>query len=204
MIFFRRPKVESEAERHYREALRYRDRKKREFDYGLCLWHFKQALKYEPHNPVFHCDLGRAYAAAPLLAVTRGIDSKLKLRESATLAIAEAKEALRIKPDYAEAYLILGEAHMYLGEKEKALQAFEAVLDLGCRRALRAYAEVESSQVQDGVSKRPDPDKAREHLERAVAYRNQGKYRLAEGELNRALKHAPDWPWVYRALCELA
>jgi len=49
------------------------------------------------------------------------------------------------------------------------------------------------------ISKR----EAREHLERAVAYRDQGKYRLAERQLNKAIKLAPDWAWLYQNLCEV-
>lgn len=141
--------------------------------------------------------------AAPLLAVTRGVNAGFRLSESVELAIAELKEALRLKPNYAEAFLVLGEAYMYLGEKEKALQAFEAVLDLDCSRRLRVHAEIESDQVEEGISKEPQPEEAREHLEQAVAYRDQGKYRLAERQLDKAIKLAPDWAWLYQNLCEV-
>jgi len=133
MLFFKRPP--NEAEKHYQEALRYRDRKRKEFDLRLSLWHFKQAIMLEPNNPIFHCQLGRAYVAAPLLAVTRGANAGFRLSQSAELGIVELKEALRLKPDYSEAYIILGEAYMYLGEKGKALQAFQAVLDLPSKEA---------------------------------------------------------------------
>lgn len=32
---------------------------------------------------------------------------------------------------------------------------------------------------------------------------NRGKYRQAEKELDKALKLAPDWPWLYHNLCRL-
>jgi tetratricopeptide (TPR) repeat protein len=201
VLFFKRPL--NEAEKHYREALRYRDRKRKEFDLGLCLWHFKQAIMFEPNNPIFHCQLGRAYIAAPLLAVTHGVDAGFRLNQSAELGIGELKEALRLKPDYPEAYIILGEAYMYLGEKEKALQAFQAVLDLPGSQRLHLYAERESQQVEQGISKNPQPDEARRRLEQAVEHRNRGKHRLAEKELDKALKLAPDWPWLYDNLCRV-
>lgn len=204
MWLFRQPKRPiSDAERHSREALRYRNRKKKSFDLGLAVWHFKQAIKLEPNNPFFHYQLGRAYAAVPLLAITRGVGGSVRIRESAELAIAEAKEALRLKPDYAEAYLVLGEAYMYLGDAAKASQAFEAVLDLPGNAKLRVYAERESLQVAQGINTDPDPEKARKCLERAVTHRNRGEYRRAERELNKALKLAPDWPWMYDSLCRL-
>jgi len=202
MRFFRRNPTD-EAEKHYWEALRYRDRKKRDFDLNLAIQHFKEAIRLNPNNPAYRCGLGRAYVAAPLLAITRGVNTGFKLSKSAELAISELKEAIRLKPNYFEAYLILGEAYMYLGEKEKALQTFQAVLDLPNGRMLHSYAGRESRQVEEGINKKPQPEKARKHLEQAVAYRNQKKYRQAEKELDRALKLAPDWPWLYDNLCKL-
>lgn len=201
MLFFKRPP--GEAEKHYQEALRYRDRKRKEFDLRQSIWHFKQAIKLEPNNPVFHCDLGRAYVAAPLLAITRGVNASFRLRDSAELAIAELKEAIRLKPNYPKAYLILGEAYMYLGEKEKALQAFQAVHNLPDSKTLHSYAERESQQVEQGISQEPQPVEASEHLKQAVLYRDQGKHRQAEKELDKALKLAPDWHWMYDNLCKV-
>jgi tetratricopeptide (TPR) repeat protein len=201
VIFFKRRL--SEAERHFREALRYRDRRKKDFDFGESISHFKQAMRLEPNNAVFHCQLARLYAAAPLLAITRGVNGALNLSKSASLAIAEAKEALRLKPNYAEAYMILGEGYMYLDEKEKAVQAFEAVLSLRCGSRLRAHAEIESGQVEGGLNSDPQSEAARRHLEQALEYRNGGRYSLAERQLNKAIKLAPDWAWLYRNLCEL-
>jgi len=201
MLFLKRSL--DEADRHYREALRYRDRKRKDFDLGQSIWHFKQAIILKPNNPVFHCHLGRAYTATPLLAVTRGTNIGFRLRNSAEMAIAELKEAIRLKPDYPEAYLILGEAYMYLGEKEKALQAFQSVYDLPDSKMLHSYADRESQHVEQGISEQPQPAKAREHLRQAAIYRDEGKYRQAERELDKALKLAPDWSWMYDNLCKL-
>lgn len=201
MLFFKRHP--SKAEKHYREALRYRDRKRKEFDFRQSIWHFKQAIKLEPNNPVFHCDLGRAYTAAPLLAITRGVNAGFRLSNSAELAIDELKEAIRLKPNYPKAYLILGEAYMYLGEKERALQAFQAVQNLPDSKMLHSYADRESRQVEQGISKQPQPMEAREHLKQAVMYRDQGKHRQAEKELNMTIKLAPDWHWMYDNLCKV-
>jgi len=201
MAFFRRSI--DKAEMHYKEALRYRDRKKKEFDLGLSIWHFKQAIGLEPHNPVFHCHLGQAYVAAPLLAVTRRVNAGFRLRDSAKLAIAELKEAIRLKPDYSEAYMILGEAYMYQGEKEKALQAFQTVLDLPDSQRLLVYAEREKRQLEEGISQQPQPEEAKRQLEQAVIYRDQGKLRQAQKGLDKALKVAPDWHWLYDNLCRV-
>jgi len=77
------------------------------------------------------------------------------------------------------------------------------VLDLPGSQRLRLYAERESQQVEQGISKDPQPEEARRHLEQATIYRDQGKYRQAERELDKALKLAPDWPWLYDNLCRL-
>ncbi len=126
-----------------------------------------------------------------------------KLSESAKLAIAKLKEAIRLKPNYSEAYMVLGEAYMYLGEKENASQAFQVVLDLPSNNMLRSYAERESLQLEEGISSEPCPEESRRHLEQAVAYRNRGKYRQAQKELDKVLKLAPDWTWLYHNLCEV-
>lgn len=192
------------AEEHYQAALRHRDRKKKEFDFGLSLWHFRQAIGLEPNNPTYHCQLAKAYAAAPLLAVSRGIGGSVKLRDAANLAVSEAKEAIRLKPDYAEAFLILGEAYMYLGDKDKALKAFEVVPELCSSGQLTLHAEKESEQVEKGISRRPDPVRAKKHLEQAIMNVRKKKYRGAEKELNKAIRLAPDWSWLYHTVCELS
>ena len=202
MLFFRRTPPD-EAEKHYREALRYRDRKNKEFDFNLAIQHFKEAIRLEPNNPAYHCGLGRAYVGAPLLSATRSVNARFRLSESAELAIAELKEAIRLKPNYFEAYMLLGEAYMYLGEKEKALQAFQTVIELPGSKALHSYAERESLQVEEGINSDPQPEEATRHLEQAVVYRNQRKHRRAEKELDKALSLAPDWPWMYHTLCKL-
>jgi len=199
--FFRRPS--DEAEKHYKEALRHRNRKRKDFDLGLSIWHFKQAIGLKPNNPVFHCHLGQAFVAAPLLAITHRINAGFRLRDSAELAIAELKEAIRLKPDYCEAYMILGEAYMYLGENDKALRSFQAVIELPDSQKLRVYAEQETRQLEEGISKQPQPEVAKKHLEQAVVYRDQGKCRLAQKGLDKALKLAPDWHWLYDNLCRV-
>jgi len=205
MSFFRRllGRPLDEAESHYRNALRFRDRKSKDYNFQLSIWHFKQAIHLEPSNPVFHYYLGRAYAAAPLLAISRGANAGFRLSDSAGLAIAELKEAIRLRPNYPEAFVILGEAYMYLGEKEKALQAFQTVQQLSKNKLLCSYVERESQQVEQGISKEPQPAESRRHLEQAVIYRDLGKHRQAHKELDKAIKLAPDWPWLYDNLCKV-
>lgn len=199
--FFRRPL--DEAEKHHRKALRFRDHTKKDFDFGLSIWHFKQAIRLKPNNPVYHYYLGRAYAAAPMLAVVRDFNAAFKLKDSASLAIAELKEAIRLRPNFPEAYMVLGEVYMYLGETDKALRAFQAVQALSDDKKLLSYVRQDRRQAEQGISEHPQPDKAREHLEQARNYRNQEDYHQAVNELSNALKLAPDWYWLYDNLCQI-
>ena len=203
-MYFGRERPLSEGEKHYRAAVRNRDRKKKEFDFGLALWHFRQAIGLEPDNPIYHCHLAKAYVAAPLLAATRGIGGSLKLRDAPAMAIAEAKEAIRLKPDYAEARLIMGEAYMYLGDKEKALKSFEVVPEPCDCTQQTLHSEKESQQVEKGISRKPDTVRATKHLRQAIAYVREKNNRAAERELNKAIKLAPDWSWLYHTICEFS
>ncbi len=182
--------------------MRLRDRKSKVFNFRFALQHLKQAIALEPANPVFHFQLGRAYVAAPLYAVTRGVEADFNINDSAHLAIASSKEALRLKPDYVEAFVVLGEAYLYLGETENAVKSFDSALSFKSDARIRAHAEVERNQAEEGLSKKPDAGKASEHLERAASYRGLGNYREADRELDRALKLAPDWKWLYQKLCK--
>lgn len=201
MPFFRRPL--DEAEKHHRSALRLRDHKKKEFNLGQSVWHLKQAIQLKPNNPVFHYQLGRTYVDAPMLAVIRDINVGFRLRDSAELALAEIKEAIRLKPDYPEAYMVLGEVYMYLGENEKALQALRAARGLSSGQIFNSYIEQKSQQAEQGISMHPQPSEAKRHLEEAVINRSLGKYRQAEKELEKALRLAPDWHWMYDNLCRV-
>ncbi|MFC1925600.1 tetratricopeptide repeat protein [Chloroflexota bacterium] len=224
MSFFRRSR--DEAEEHHKKALRHRDLKRKECNLGQAIWHLEQAIQLKPNNPLFHYHLGRIYADAPMLAVIRDIDVSFRLRDSAELAIAELKEAIRLKPPYHEAYMVLGDVYMYLGEKEKAQlafqavlelvenmylgerekahQAYQAVLDVVGNRWPQSYMELKSRQMEQGLSSNPQPDEARKHLEQAAMYRSQGKYKEAEKELDKAFAFAPDWHWMYDNLCIVA
>lgn len=192
------------AERHHRKALRLRDHTKKDFNFALAIWHFGQAIRLKPNNPKYHYYLGRAYAAAPMLAIVRETNTIFKLSDSAKLAISELKEAIRLRPNFPEAYMVLGEVYMYLGEREKALRAFDAVRELSDNRELLSYVKQDRRQAEQGICSQPQPEKARKHLEQAVAYRNDGEYLQAADELSDALKLAPDWHWLYDNLCQLA
>jgi Tfp pilus assembly protein PilF len=113
------------------------------------------------------------------------------------------KEAIRLKPDYAQAHLILGEAYMYLGKAKRATESFTAVFDLSKDNYLHKYAQREIEQVEGGITSQPQPDEARSHLEQAITLRDRGKHRAADKELDQAIKLAPNWSWLYDTICKL-
>lgn len=197
-----------EAEEHFRQGQRYRDRRNKEFNFARSVEHFKKAIELNSDDPQYHSELGRAYVAAPLLAITHGI-SGVKLEDCLSVGIEELQKALQLDSEYKEAYLVLGEAYRCLGETQKAAEAFQAVLNLPSisllgDRVLKSYAKRELKQLEQGENRQCQPDVAQEHVERAMLYRDEKKYRLAELELGYALKLSPSWSWLYHTACELA
>ncbi len=198
------------AEEYFRRASRYCNRKKREFNFGLAIEHFKEAIKLNPENSKYHGELARAYVAAPLWAVTRGIGDEVSLKQCLHFGIEEALEAIRLHQEYMEAYLVLGEAYMYWGDNQKAVEAFQSILELSAGpffsgsfltdRFIKSFARRELEHFGRGEGQ---PDVAREHIERAISCRDEKKYRLAHGELAKALRLAPDRSWLYETICEI-
>ena len=66
--------------------------------------------------------------------------------------------------------LVLGDVYMYLGEKEKAQKAFQAVLEIIGDEMVQFqyYVDLKSEQMEQGLSKNPQPHEARKHLELAT------------------------------------
>lgn len=193
----------SEAQLHFEEGLRYHDPRKKEFDQGLALYHFREAVRLEPNKAKYHLGLAHAYVGTPFLAVTHGVKVDFKLIESAHLAIAECKEALRLKPNYWEVYLDLAMAYRVLGEKDKALEALRAVLKFPVDKKITHFVEASIWALENKGPEKPRYQEARKHMKQAISYRGQGKYMEAEKELGQAVKLVPDLKWLYETACEL-
>ena len=215
MQLFRRSPPD-EAENHFRQGLHYRSRGKKEFNFDLAVEYLRQAIRLNPEISKYHSELGKSYVAAPLLAVTRGIGDGLVLSESLRLAIDELNQALQFDSSQAETYLVLGEAHMYLGNKQKALDAFQAAIDARSfsfsllspisfidGSLLKSYAKRRLKYLAQGTGEQPQPAAAEECIKQAISCRDEGNYRLADRELMQAFKLAPDWAWLYKKICKL-
>ncbi len=88
--------------------------------YGpLANYRINQGYQINTENPEIYLAQGRSYIYTPFLfggSTAKGLDSFYK--------------ALEICPDYYQAYLWIGEAHLIRGEKEKAEEAFHKALAL--------------------------------------------------------------------------
>lgn len=205
-----------EAEKQFRQGLYYRHRRNKEFNFDLAVEHFKEAIRLNPEISKYRTELGKAYVAAPLLAVTRGIGDSLTLNKCLELAVDELTQALQFDSNQAETYLVLGEAYMYLGKKQKAVDAFQAAINTPSfsfsllspisfidGRLLKSYAKRRLKHLEQGIGEQPQPDAAQERIKQAIACRDEGNYDLAEKELMQAFKLAPDWAWLYKTICKL-
>jgi len=82
-------------------------------DSGLALDLLLKAEKEDPENPHIHYNLGIAYLGKDLLDKSEQ----------------QFKEAIRLKPDFSEAYNYLGRIYLYRGQTEAAIQCFQKALN---------------------------------------------------------------------------
>ena len=113
-------------------------------------------------SPETHNDLGVAY----------------HVQGEIGLAIEEYREALRINPDYADAYSNLGAAYYAQGEVDLAIKSWEDAL-------------------------RIEPSLAQTHHNLGVAYKAQGMLALAVNELEKALRIDPNDADTHFALAQV-
>jgi len=106
---------------------------------------------------------------------------------------------------------------MYLGNKQKAIEAFQSAINISSFSfsflspfsfvdgwLLKSYAKRQIKRLERGTDKPPQFDAAQECIRRAILYRDDSKYQLADKEMMEAFNLAPDWAWVYKTICKLA
>ena len=207
MQLFQRPSPDK-AEQYFRKGLHHRNRKGREFDFDLAVECFRKAVRLRPDVAKYHTELGKSYVAAPLLAITHGIGDSVNLRECLQLAVDELHQAVNCDPGQIDAYLVLGEAYMYLGQEQKAADTFQLAVNTSTfslfdRIFLKSYARRRLKHLTQSMNRQAQPDAARECLEQAILHRDEGKYNLAEKKLMEAFSLAPNWAWLYKTICKL-
>ena len=130
-------------------------------DSGLALDLLLKAEKEDPENPHIHYNLGIAYLGKDLLDKSEQ----------------QFKEAIRLKPDFSEAYNYLGRIYLYRGQTEAAIQCFQKALNNVLYN---------------------NPEKAYYNL--GEAYMIKKEYAKAADQLERAVKLVPDYAPAYALL----
>ena len=188
------------TDREFREkqARAFRDRGERYLGVNQpskALEQFREALKIYPDDPHLHYDLALAYDMKGMLDKTEY----------------HLKEAIRLKPDYSDAYNYLGFIYFGRGKVEEAIKYYHKALEnelymnpqdahnnLGLAYLRRKEYHKAKLHLEEAVRLVPDfaaaYDKARFNYEKAVefnpqytgAYLNLGKLLYRSGERNRA------------------
>ncbi len=140
-----------------------------------------------PNSALVHYILGEAYA-------------KLGFFPDAATAF---QEAIKLKPDYTDAWYNLGWAYTRAGKSSEAADVFQQLLkltprdpvvwaDLGSAYAGQGHPADAINAYQKAVELKPDYADA--HFKLGAAYASQGQYPDAINAFRLALKHKPDFP----------
>ena len=124
-------------------------------------------------------------------------------------AIEYLNEAIRLKPDYARAYVGRGIAYVSLGQRQRAIKDFNKAIGLQPDYALSYYnrgvAYKDLGQYERAIEDfnnalRLKPDYANVYHYRGVAYARLGQNQRAIEDYNEALRLKPDYPKAYNNL----
>lgn len=96
----------------------------------------EQAIKLDPGDAEAYCKLGDAYTTFDLgrRGSTFPSEDEVKLaveahRKKAAMAVEAYEQAIRIKPNYAEAYSGLGSAYLTLQRHQEAIEAYHRAIE---------------------------------------------------------------------------
>jgi tetratricopeptide (TPR) repeat protein len=175
-----------------READAMRDRGERFLQVNqptMALKEFLAALELNPNDPYLHYDLAYAYDQ-------KGILDKAEFH---------LKKAIRLKPDYSDAYNYLGVLYFRKGEVDLAIEQYNKALEnivylspqnahfnLGVAYLSRKQYNLAIKHLEETVSLVPNYAAAYVNLGRA--YEGQYKYREARRAYEKAVEFAPNAP----------
>ena len=136
-----------------------------------------------------HYELGTAYR-----------DSKMS-----TEAIAEFRKAIDMDPDFAAAYISLGEVYLETGRLDDAETAANAALRIDAnsepaRQLLDDIKQVRSTQSLQPTGISANASDVKKHYERGEAFLNNGQYNEASAAFKRAIKADPDFADAHYSL----
>ena len=136
-----------------------------------------------------HYELGIAYR-----------DSKMH-----TEAIAEFRKAIDMDPDFAVAYMGLGEVYLETGRLDDAETAANAALRIDAtsqpaRQLLNDIKQVRSTQSPQPTGTSSNVVDVKKHYERGEAFLNNGQYNEASAAFKRAIKADPNFADAHYSL----
>jgi tetratricopeptide (TPR) repeat protein len=154
---------------------------------GLCEY---MVSKVPNAAPLLHYNLGAAYG-------------ELGRWEEATEAY---KQAIRIKPDYADAHNNLGVAYSKLGRSQEAIEAFsqaikiktdyaEAHYNLGTTYGKLGRSQEAIDEYKQTIKIKPDYAEA--HFNLGIVYGTLGRYQEAVESYKQAIRIKPDYTENY-------
>lgn len=120
-------------------------------------------------------------------------------------AVDACAQALKLKPDYAEAYNNLCYAYSQLGKFDEAIAACDKALKLMPDYQLAKNNKVIALQRKEGVAELNKQLKANPtaegYLDLSLVYYNQGMYEKCIEACRQALKMKPDYAVAYNNIC---
>ena len=184
-----------------RQARAYRDRGGRYLGANQpskALEQYLEALKIYPEDPILHYDLAYAYDMKGMLDKTEY----------------HLKEAIRLKPDYSDAYNYLGFVYFGRGKVDEAIKYYHKALEN------ELYMNPQDAHMNLGLAylSRKEYRKAMLHLEEAIrmvpdfaaaynnlgkAYEGLGQYDKARFNFEKAVKFNPQYADAYLNLGRL-
>ena len=152
----------------------------------------EQSVKQQPivkPRQETHYELGTAYR-----------DAKMS-----TEAIAEFRKAIDMDPDFAAAYISLGEVYLETGRLDDAETAANAALRIdatsqSARQLLDDIKQVRSTQSPQPTVTASNVADVKRHYERGEAFLNNGQYNEAAAAFKRAIKADPNFADAHYSL----
>jgi superkiller protein 3 len=164
------------------------------------LANYERAKQYDPNNPIFYLSIGDLYLA----------------KHNGDAALYNLREAIKLKPDYALAYVVLGV--IYQSEKHDNAEAIKAYLDAvkydpkyidayfslaSIYRSQKDYAEEVKYLRRVSEIAPNNPQLATFYLELGMLYRAERNYAEAIAQLNAAIAAAPNDFHPYKELAKV-
>ena len=170
---------------------------------SVALQQFLRALEYDPDDPYLHYDTALAYDMLVLDEQPAPPKTEFHLGE-----------AIRLKPDYSDAYNYLGVVYIRKGKVDEAIAMYQKAL------SNELYLKKQEAHLNLGVAylRRNEYGKAAKHLESAIrlipdyvdAYYNLGKayeglrkYREARRSYEKAIEFRPNYAGAHLNLGRL-